>query len=42
MVVVLLFFVVVVWVGFFSFSFLDLGQNPPVLEGEVNPFGGWR
>lgn len=38
--VVLLFFWGVLVLGLFFFSFLDLGQNPPVLEGEVKPSGG--
>lgn len=29
-----------VFVSFFSFFLLDLGANPPALEGEVNPCGG--
>jgi len=27
---------------FAPFSFLDLGPNPPALEGEVHPSGGCR
>lgn len=34
------FFVVFLYV--FAFSFLGLGQNPPALEGQVNPSGGWE
>lgn len=39
--VVGLLFILMGFVSFFSFFLLlDLGENPPALEGEVNPCGG--